>query len=167
MSGSNLVKKIVLLAFCSSIIFVGKFALVHLPNIEVVTFLLIVFTLVFKLKEVLLISTVYTIVELLIWGVSEQLYIWTVIVLITALFRNVFKENFLLWSILSGFFGITFGLMCALPIYLLTDKTVTIAYLWANIPYDVIHMVSNYMIMLLLGEIVYKKLKQLLAGYYN
>ena len=61
---------------------------------------------IFTLKEALGISTVYTIVEIMLWGLSEQFYIWTLIVLITFLLKNIFKENFILWSLLAAFFGI-------------------------------------------------------------
>jgi hypothetical protein len=165
MTHSSGVRRLVIIAMCASLVFVGKLSLLLLPNIEVVTFFLIIFTLTFRLEEALLISTVYTITESLLWSLTEQSYIWTVIVILTFLFKKVIKDRFILWSIFSGFLGLTFGLMCAVPIYFFTDRTVTISYLIANIPYDILHMVGNYFIMLFFGELIYKTLQKLLNGY--
>ena len=105
MGKSKIVNRLIILSFSSALIYVGKLALLLLPNIEVVTFLLIIYTLSYNLRDALLISTVYTIIEVLHWGFSEQMYIWTVIVLLTYVFKKVFKENFLWWAVFSGFLG--------------------------------------------------------------
>lgn len=159
------VRRIVILAFSASIIFVGKLALYYVYNVELVTFFLIIFTLTFRLKEALLISTVYAIVEAMLWGLTEQFYIWTVIVLLTFLLKRVFKENFIWWSLFSGFLGLSFGTLSGIPILLLTNKNGFITYVSSGIGFDVIHMLGNYFIMLFFGELIFKILQKLLNGY--
>lgn len=159
------VRRLVIIAMCASLVFVGKYVLMVIPNIEVVTFFLIIFTLTFRLEEALLISTVYTMGEALLWSLTEQAYIWTVIVLLTFLFKRLFKGNFIWWAIFSGFLGLSFGTLSGIPIYLLTNKSGFIAYVGAGLIYDVFHMLGNYFIMLVFGELIYKTLQKLLKEY--
>ncbi|MDF2700627.1 MAG: hypothetical protein K0Q49_2186 [Haloplasmataceae bacterium] len=160
------IKQLVILSFFSSIIIVGKviLALLPIPNIEVVTFLLIIYTLVFGFKRTLAISIVYSITEMLMWGFGVQLYIWILIVIITTLAKKVFKENFIIWSLYSGFFGLIFGFLCAIP-KLLIDYSLFLSYFISGLPFDAIHMLGNYVIMLLIGEQVYFRLKKLTNFY--
>ena len=167
MTSHRKVFQIIILAFFSAITFVGKIVLQPWSNIELVTFFLIIFTMIFTLKEALGISSVYTIVEIMLWGLSEQFYIWTLIVLITFLLKKIFKENFILWSLLAAFFGITFGFFSAIPIFILTGLPTAISYYLAGIIFDVNHMIFNYVFMLLFGEIVYNKLQILIKEYYH
>jgi len=161
------VNKLVTLSFCASIIFVTKLALIYIPNVEMVTFLLMIFAMVFTLKEALLISTTYTIVEILLWRLTEQAYIWTVIILVTWLFKSLFKDNFVLWAMLAAFYGITFGFFSAIPILIMTNFETALAYFIGGLWFDAVHMVGNYLIMLFLGGLVYKNLQRLLVEYYK
>ncbi|QVK17808.1 hypothetical protein KHQ81_13350 [Mycoplasmatota bacterium] len=160
-------KKLVILAMSSTLVFVFKIALFFIPNIELVTYLLIIFTLVYGLKDAIIIAFVYTILEIIVWGISEQFYIWVIIVLLTALLKKLFKENFILWAIYSGLLGLLFGLLCTIPIFLLTDYTFALTYYINGLRYDVPHLIGNYIFMLLFGEIGYNKLKTLLNQYYK
>ncbi len=167
MNQHNKIFRIIILAFSAGIIYVGKIMFQGIPNFEFVTFFLMIFTLTYTLKEALWISTVYTIVEILLWGWTEQFYIWTIIVLITFLLKNIFKENFILWSLLSAFFGISFGFLSSIPILILTNLQTATSYWIAGIYFDIGHMICNYFIMLLLGQVIYKKLQILIKEYFR
>ncbi len=167
-----LVRRLVLIAICASIIIVGKLIFLSIPNVEVVTFFLIIFSLIFSVKEALAIAIIYTIVEIYMFSFSEQFYIWSLIVIATSLVKKIFKENFQLWAIYSGFFGLIFGTLSAIPFFLFyeyfaqnipkeTGRLTMLAYILKGLPFDAIHMVGNYFIMLLLGEYVYKLFKKL------
>lgn len=159
------VRRIVILAFSASLVFVSKIALVSIPNVELVTFLLIIFTLSYSLEEALLISTVYTIVEIFLWGLTEQFYIWTLIVLLTFVFKRIFKDNFILWALFSGLLGMSFGFLSSLSIFVTTDYNHARNYFILGLWFDVVHMIGNYFLMLFLGELAYKKLRILLNDY--
>lgn len=100
----------------SALLIIGQVALGFLPNIEVVTLLVIAYTLVFG-KKVFFIIYIFVLVEGLIYGFGlwwiNYLYVWSVQAAVSLFFRK--QKSVLFWSILSGFFGITFGALCALP----------------------------------------------------
>ena len=102
----------------SALLIIGQVALGFLPNIEVVTLLVIAYTLVFG-KKVFFIIYIFVLVEGLIYGFGlwwiNYLYVWSVQAAVTLFFRK--QKSVLFWSILSGFFGITFGALCALRYY--------------------------------------------------
>lgn len=102
----------------SALLIIGQVALGFLPNIEVVTLLVIAYTLVFG-KKVFFIIYIFVLVEGLIYGFGlwwiNYLYVWSVQAAVTLFFRK--QKSVLFWSILSGFFGITFGALCALPYF--------------------------------------------------
>lgn len=89
----------------SALLIIGQVALGFLPNIEVVTLLVIAYTLVFG-KKVFFIIYIFVLVEGLIYGFGlwwiNYLYVWSVQAAVTLFFRK--QKSVLFWSILSGFF---------------------------------------------------------------
>lgn len=60
-------QKLTRIALLSAILYVSKVALEFLPNVEIVTLLIIIYSLVFG-KESILIVTVFNFFELIQWG---------------------------------------------------------------------------------------------------
>lgn len=69
----------------------GKFALSFLPNIEIVTLLMILYTIYFG-KKAILSAFVFTALECMLWGfglwVIMYMYIWPLLVWIALIFRE-------------------------------------------------------------------------------
>jgi energy-coupling factor transport system substrate-specific component len=151
-------KDITLISILSLITFVGQIALAALPNIEVVSFLLIVYTLQLGFKRAAAVSIVFTVLQVIYWGFGiwtfGYFFIWPLLTVLTALYNNK-KRTALQWSIFSGLFGLSFGLLFALysgPLF-----GVNIFVYWLNgIWFDVAHMIGNFFVMLLLYEPVMK-----------
>lgn len=157
-----------LMAICAPLLNVTKLALAFLPNIEPVTLLLIIYTLVLGFKKSIIISLLFIAVEPLIWGINiyilQYLLVWPLLVILTQIFKEVIKENFLLWAIFSGAFGLLFGVLTSIPL-MIFDKTFTYANIISGLPFDALHLVGNYFLMIFLGETIYKKLKELKSIY--
>lgn len=72
-------KKITRIALFSAILFASQVALAVLPNVEVVSFLIILFTLLYG-KEMYFTVTVFTMLEGLMYGFGmwwwSYLYVW-------------------------------------------------------------------------------------------
>jgi energy-coupling factor transport system substrate-specific component/cob(I)alamin adenosyltransferase len=146
------VKDVVVIAFLSAILTVGKMSLSAVPNVEVVSFLFILYTVVFGWRYSLFTSIVFATTEILIWGLGiwtiGYYLIWPLLVLLTALLPNRWQT---IWgyTILSGLFGLFFGLFFA--IYTAPILNVSIWLYWINgLMFDVIHMVGNVSVMILL-----------------
>ena len=157
------VRKITRIALLSAILYVSKVALEFLPNVELVSLLTVLYTLVFG-KEAFLIVTVFNLFELIQWGFGtwwvSYLYVWPLLVLITLLLKKVIKEEFLIWSVVSGLFGLIFGSLFAI-VYLPVDPAYALAYWISGLPWDVWHGVCNFVLMLVIGKPLYLLLKKI------
>lgn len=156
------VRKITRIALLSAILYVSKVALEFLPNVELVSLLTVLYTLVFG-KEAFLIVTVFNLFELIQWGFGtwwvSYLYVWPLLVLITLLLKKIIKEEFLIWSVVSGLFGLIFGSLFAI-VYLPVDPAYALAYWISGLPWDVWHGVCNFVLMLVIGKPLYLLFKK-------
>lgn len=160
-------KRITRIALFSAILYISKIALEFLPNIELVSFLTIMFALVFG-AEAFFVVTVFNLFEMIQWGVGTWLisyfYVWPLLVLITLLLKKIVKEEFLVWAIVSGMFGLVFGTLFSV-LYLFIDVRYAQAYWLSGLPWDIVHCLGNFVIMLILGKPVYKVLTKLRDRY--
>ena len=106
----------------SAVLLAAQVSLGFLPNIEIVTLLIIVYTLVLR-KKVFFVIYVFVLLEGLIYGFGlwwlNYLYVWSVQAVITLLFRK--NDSILFWSVLSGIYGITFGALCTIPYFAISE----------------------------------------------
>lgn len=143
----------------TAVIVVCKEALSFLPNIELVSFWIILFTLFFG-RKVLFAIFAFVLIEGFLYGMGPwwimYLYTWPLLALIAYLNRK--QESVWFWSILSAFFGLFYGLLCSVPYVIIgiTDDGIRsglyAGFTWwvAGIPWDVAHCVGNFVLMLVL-----------------
>ena len=127
------VKETALLALLSAILLIGQIALGFLPNIEVVTLLIMVYSIVFR-KKVFFIIYVFVLADGLVYG--------------NLLFRK--QKSVVFWSILSGFYVITFGALCSLPYFAIGGPSAAFAYWVSGLAYDIPHCIGNVALCLVL-----------------
>lgn len=73
----------------------------------------------------------------------------------------------IIWAVISGTFGLFFGMLCAIP-YLVTGGPAMAAAYWiSGIPFDIIHCVSNFFICLILWKPLTKITSAFLKGTTN
>ena len=152
-------KDVATIGMMVDIIEVSKFALSFMPNVELTTFWIIMFTLYLGRKAGLAIPA-FILVEGAIYGMNTwwimYLYIWPLLVIITWLFRKT--ESIIFWSILSGIFGLCFGFLCSFVYFFIGFSTGGIqdgfntAFPWwiSGIPWDLIHCIGNFTVMMVL-----------------
>lgn len=164
------VKDIAIIGMMVAVIEVCKLTLSFLPNIELTTFWIIIFTLYLG-RKVIYVVPVFIIIEGMIYGFVlwwvMYLYVWPLLVLIAYIFRK--NDSVWFWSILSGVYGLFFGLLCSLvyiPIGAMDGGIVNglkLAVMWwiAGIPWDIVHCVGNFALMLVLYKPVKKVMKRI------
>lgn len=152
-------REIALIGFMVAIIEVSKLAFSFLPNIELTTFWLILFTLFFG-RRILFVVPVFTLIEGAVYGFGlwwvMYLYAWPLLVLLVWIFRR--QESVWFWAILSGAFGLSFGALCSIPYFFIgafgngVSTGLHTAFAWwiAGIPWDLVHGGGNFILMLLL-----------------
>ena len=153
------VRDITLIGMMVAVIEVCKAALSFLPNIELTTFWLILFTLYFG-RKILLVIPVFILIEGCIYGFGlwwvMYLYMWPLLVLLVW----ILKKHGSVWffSTLSGLFGLFFGFFCAIPYVVIgawdggIKNGLYAGFTWwvAGIPWDIVHGVGNFVLMLVL-----------------
>jgi hypothetical protein len=157
-------------ALFSATLYVSQVVLSFLPNVELVTLLIILYTLAFG-KETLLIVTVFNLFEGMQWGFGlwwfSYLYTWPVLCLAVLLLRKFIKEEFTVWAVVAGAFGLLFGSFFAI-VYLPVDPAYALTYWLSGLPWDLWHAVWNFVLMVALGKPLFhllKKVKPIANGY--
>ena len=150
---------------------VSKLALNHLPNIELVSFWTILFTLFFGWRTLYGVYG-FVLLEGILYGIhlwwAAYLYVWALLVCITRLFRR--QNSVLFWSMLSAIFGLCFGLMCAIPYFVTGTLSgglyngLLAGFSWwiAGIPYDLLHCIGNFCTMLILYKPIHHAMQRLI-----
>lgn len=146
------VRRIVYIAVMTAIMEAAKIALNPVPNVELITLLVIVFTKQFGWKMTLPAVLIFAFVECTYWGFGTwsivYFYMWPLLVFLTHLNRNA--ESVWNYTVLSTAFGLTFGAFCSVVTLIAAGLNAAFAWWIAGIPYDLIHGISNFIICLLL-----------------
>ena len=147
-----------------------KLAMQGLPNIEMTSFLLILFTLHFGRLTLLTVPALILIEGTLygfgLWWVM-YVYAWPLLTLVTHLCRK--NDSAFFWAIISGAYGLLFGLLCSFPYFFIGASAggammglrQMLAWWVAGIPFDLLHGAGNFALMLALYKPVSSLLRRL------
>ncbi len=154
--------RLVIMAALSAILLIGQLGMAFLPNIEVVSTLIILYTLSYK-KLVFPILYTFVLLEGVVFGFGiwwvSYLYIWSILALIVLALRKM--DSALLWAVVSGAFGLSFGVLCAIPYLISGGLYAAFSYWSAGIPYDILHCAGNFVLTLALYRPLSHLLKRL------
>ena len=87
---------------------------------------------------------------------------WPLLALVTLAFRRV--DSLLFFSILSGFFGLFFGALCAIPYLFAGGAAAAFAYWISGLPFDLIHCGGNFAVCLVLYKPLRRVIGRLTSG---
>lgn len=145
------VKDITLIGMMIAVIEVCKVVMAGIPNVELTSFWIIVFSVCFG-KKMFYTIPAFILIEGLMYGFGlwwvQYLIAWPVLGIIAIKFRNM--DSPLNWAIISGMFGLFFGVFCAVPYLFMGGLKTAIAWWIAGIPWDIVHGVANFVMILVL-----------------
>ncbi len=145
------IRELAVFGLLAALLCVSKFALSGLPNIEPVSLLLILYTLSYG-KKALYILYAWVLFEGLLYGFGQwffsYLYVWLALWGLAMLFRR--RRGAVFWAVVSGFYGLLFGPLCALSWGVLHGPAAGFSYWVSGIPFDIAHAVGNFILALLL-----------------
>lgn len=157
-------KDITLIGLMVAIIEVCKVIMKDIPNVELTSFWVIMFTLYFGKKIIYVIPT-FIIIEGLLFGFGlwwiMYLYLWPLLAFVTWKLRNM--DSAWNWAIVSGMFGLLFGFFGAIPYAVISGIPTAIAWWIQGIPWDITHGIANFVIMLVL----YKPIRNVMNRVNN
>lgn len=149
------IAEICIYGILGAFLFVAKFAMSSLPNIEPVSLLIIAYTITFGIKAICPIS-IYVLLELFIYGLGfwsiAYLYIWFILMFMVLIMHRVANKsiNPLYWALISGAFGLIFGALY-IPLYIVSGGFAFAATWWVQgVPYDIVHCVANFVLCIIL-----------------
>ncbi|MCI6468190.1 MAG: hypothetical protein MSA90_22340 [Faecalicatena sp.] len=159
-------KDLVIMAMLTGVIFAAQVAMASLPNIEVVTLLVILYTQLYR-KKVFFILYSFIVLEGLFYGFGlwwfNYLYIWPLLALLVLLLGKT-SHSPVFWSIVAGAYGLCFGMLCAIPYFISGGIGGGLAYWISGIPYDILHCAGNTVLCLLLYRPLYQVMTQMLKA---
>ena len=140
-------RQIALFGMLGALTFGAKVAMSGLPNIEPVSLMVMLFAVVFGWKALYPIF-LYVGMEILLYGIQlwnvNYLYVWLILAAVSVALRKM--RHPLLWALLSGAFGMAFGLLCA-PVYFLLGDWEFVAAKWiSGLGFDITHAIGNCVI---------------------
>ena len=161
-------RELTLFAMLGAITFAGKVVMMVLPNIEPVSLMTMLFAVVFG-RKCLYPIYVYVLLEFILYGFHlwsiNYLYVWAILALAAWLMRNITHP--LSWALLSGGFGLFFGVLCA-PVYAFSGGfSFALSWWVSGIPFDLLHCAGNFAIALVLFVPLRRLLEQFYAKIIN
>lgn len=158
----NKTTTLVLMALLSAILLLGQVGMAALPNVEIVTPLILIYTLIFR-KKVFYIIYTFVFLEGLIYGFGiwwvNYLYVWSILAIIVLLLRE--NQSVIIWSVVAGAYGLLFGALCAIPYFVAGGIGAGFAYWTAGIPFDITHCIGNFITTLIIFKPTYSILRKI------
>ena len=122
-----------------------------LPNVELVSFLVIVFTM-YNPGQTRAAIAAFVVLQGAIYGFGiwwvSYLYIWYLLHVAALLTRR--HGSALFYGLLAGAFGLVFGSLTAIPTLFMLGPAVALAYIISGLYFDVIHCVGNFVLVFVL-----------------
>lgn len=127
-------------------------ALASVPNVETVTLFLIIAGVQLPLGLSLLVGVAFTSLELITYGFGDwallYLIAWSLLIIISLLTRKLIQKCWPVAIVIGSLFGFGFGSMDALTKGMLYGLSGLYAYWISGLIFDLIHGVSNFLIIL-------------------
>jgi len=140
------------IAVMGALLYTAQVALAFLPNIEIVTLLIVIFTKNLG-REGTAACFVYVCLTLLIGGFGlwwvTYLVVWPLFSLVVYGLRRI--DSWLMWAVIDGAFGLCFGALFAVP-YIFVSPAYALSYWIGGIPFDIIHCIGNFSAAVILGK---------------
>ena len=141
-------KEIVLLGLFASILTSAQIILSFLPNIEIVSLLILVFAIRLGARKTVWITLLYSTLNILLWGLNIStigyFFIWSGYAVVCNKFKRFLNKDITV-AIFLGVFGLIFGALFAI-LYIPMGVSFAFSY-WINgLIFDLIHCISNFII---------------------
>lgn len=163
-------RHIVLIAIMSATLVAGKFALSFIPNVEIVTTLLIVYAFVFGLKDALPACMIFCTLDILLYPPSLDVIIsyyiyWDLLVIIVCIFKLLGAKKDYVYLIIGLVMTFIFGFITSFFTFLIFNIPFLPMYL-AGIPFYAAQIAST-LVFMLIGFSPLVKLLTKLKNNYN
>lgn len=156
------IREICLFGILGALTFGAKYVMSWMPNIEPVSLMVMLFAVTFGIKCLFPVY-LYVLLEVLFYGLGtwniNYFYVWPILAILALVMRKI--DNPLGWALLSGVFGLFFGVLCGIVDIFIGGFGYALTKWISGIPYDLLHCAGNFVIALLLFAPMRKLLEKL------
>lgn len=142
--------------------YVSQVIMASLPNIEIVSLLIILVTRKFGLKALYSIY-IFVVCEIFTYGLSmwviNYFYVWTILWILVFIIRKI--DNVWVYAIISAIFGILFGTFCSIPYFIIGGISGGIGYIVGGFWFDILHSAGNFIAAIILYKPLMKVINKL------
>ena len=138
-------KELMVLTMLGVLMSLGKWVLQGLPNIEIVSLLIMVYAYKFRWKTLV---PIYIFVGLefvqygpSIWNIM-YVYVWTLLLLAVLPLRKI-RASWV-FALVSGAFGLCFGVLCSFPYVFAMGWQFTLSWVISGLSFDALHGAGNF-----------------------
>ena len=156
--------EIIFLALLGALMYVSQVIMASLPNIELVSFLIILTTRKFGIKSLWSVY-IFVFLEVITYGfeiwVICYLYVWAILVFLVMPIRT--QDSVILYTLISSVFGFLFGTLCSVPYFITGGIGYGVSWIISGIVsgFDIYHGVGNFLLMFLLYKPISKVLNRI------
>lgn len=155
-------RDITLIGILSAILLIGKIVFDFIPNVEIVSLLLMLFGITYGKKSIY-ISIVFCLCNGLMYGFGSWLLVYFIVygglTLVSYSLRRPLKESLIMRVVFMALFGLTFGLWFAIEWGIMYGVGAGVVYYLNGVTFDLIHMIGNAVVTLLLSTPILKILR--------
>ena len=157
--------ELVSMALLSAILLIGQVGMSYLPNIEIVSLLVYIYTQIYR-KKAFLIIYVFVFLEGCIYGFGlwwfGYLYIWSILALYV-IFSKKQQTSVITTSAILGAYGLSFGFLYSIPYFFAGGWAAGFSYWVSGIPFDLLHCAGNVAVSL----VCYRPIRALLGKLHD
>ena len=158
--------EIIILALLGAIMYVSQVIMAPLPNIEIVSLLIILTTRRFGYKALLSVY-IFAGCEIFTYGIGiwqiNYLYVWAILWLIVFLLKK--SDSVILFTLVSAIFGLLFGTLCSVPYFVIGGIEMGVANIISGISFDLLHCGGNALACILLYKPMTKLFEKLFKPF--
>lgn len=144
-------RRICAIGLCGALLLAVQIVLSPLPNIELVSLLVIVYTLTLG-SDTLYIIYLFALLEGVVYGFGlwwfTYLYVWTLLYLAVRALRGI--DSAVLWAVIAAIYGLLFGTLTSVPYFITGGVGGGVAYILGGLTFDFLHCGGNFVLVLLL-----------------
>ncbi len=141
-------REIVLIGLMVASIEAVKIPLSVIPGVELVSLLMVLYTLVFGQRLMYYGITAFVILEGILHGFGiwwfMYMYSWPLLAFLTHLLRK--NQSLLIWSGFLAIYGLCYGALCSIPYYFAGGIGTAVTWWVRGIPVDILHGLSNFVV---------------------
>lgn len=144
-------KDLLVLTLLGVLMYVSQVIMASLPNIELVSFLIIVVSRKFGLKSLLSVY-IFVFLEIMTYGVAQWVicyfYVWAILAMVTCIFRK--SDRRMLFTLIASIFGFLFGVLCSPVSFAVGGFGYGISWIISGLSFDLLHGCGNFLLTFLL-----------------